>query len=72
MTEANIKSGLEARGIVPFNPERIFSEAYVPSLLYSSVAPSEFHEQVAEDQSMDQTIQSVNSVAVSCCFILQH
>ncbi|CAG4944895.1 unnamed protein product [Colias eurytheme] len=31
-TPANIKSGFEATGIFPFNPERIPEEAYAPSI----------------------------------------
>jgi len=34
MTSSNIVSGFEVTGIVPYNPDRIPKETYLPSSLY--------------------------------------
>ena len=58
MNVSNIASGFEATGIMPFNPDKIPSDAYIPNTLYATTG-------CTETTDAEQTTEQASDVIVA-------
>lgn len=63
LTPDNIKSGFESCGIVPFNPDKVPKEAYLPNAIYSA-APEHTEAVVNAFQELDEQPPQATSLTL--------